>query len=246
VSRTKVILILPFDHLQPKSTAVHLVQENQNKMSPSGEFIRHCLRYDGCIVQPVSPKPKGTKIMSRRNFSGILLIASSVFAAVAADKPHCSGPNTSVEPKQIDAAFERFKRLAGDWEVAGAKSEAQKGKIQCRYHLTAGGSSLVETIFPGEDMEMVTVYHRDGDQLMLTHYCHLGNQPRMRTREVESTKEIVFDLVGGSSLDPATDTHMHAARFRFIDDDHFQTEWQLYTPSKPVETHGLDLVRKKS
>ena len=215
-------------------------------MSPSREFIRHCLRYDGCAVQPVSPKPKGTKIMSRHSFSGILLIASSVFATVAADKPHCTGPNRPAEPKQIDAAFERFKRLVGDWEVAGAKSEGQKGKTQCRYHLTAGGSALVETVFPGEDMEMVTVYHRDGDQLMLTHYCHLGNQPRMRTKEVDNAKEIVFDLVGGGNLDPAKDTHMHAARFRFIDDDHFQTEWQLYTPGKPVETHGLDLVRKKS
>jgi hypothetical protein len=237
---------LPPDHLQSRSANVRQVQENENKMSPSREFIRHCLRYDGCAVRPVSPQPKGTKIMSRRNFSGILLIASSVFATVAADKPHCSGPNTSVEPKQIDAAFERFKRLAGDWEVAGAKSEAQKGKTQCRYRLTAGGSALVETVFPGEEMEMVTVYHRDGDQLMLTHYCHLGNQPRMRTKEVNNTKEIVFDLVDGCNLDPGKDTHMHAARFRFIDDDHIASEWQLYQQGKPVEVHGLDLVRKKS
>jgi hypothetical protein len=243
--RTPVILLLPLDLPQSKSAAVQLVQEIESNMSPYRKFVRHCLRYDGCAVQPVSPKPKGTKIMSRRNFSGILLIASSVFAAVAADKPHCSGPNTSVEPKQIDAAFERFKRLAGDWEAAGAKSEAQKGKTQCRYHLTAGGSALVETVFPGEDMEMVTVYHCDGDQLMLTHYCHLGNQPRMRTKEVESTKEIVFDLVGGGNLDPGKDTHMHTARFRFIDDDHFQTEWQLYRQGKPVETYKFDLVRKK-
>ena len=147
--RAKVILILPLGRLQSRSAAVRLVPKNENKMSPSRRFVRHCLRYDGCAVQSVSPKPKGTKIMSRRNFSGILLIASSVFAAVAADKPHCSGPNTSVEPKQIDVAFERFKRLAGDWEVAGAKSEGQKGKIQCRYRLTAGGSCSGGNHFPG-------------------------------------------------------------------------------------------------
>ena len=120
--------------------------------------------------------------MSRRNISVILLIATSTFPALAADKPCCSGPKTSAEAKSPGAAFERFKRLVGEWEAADAKSESQKGKIQSRFHLTAGGSAVVETVFPGEEMEMVTVYHRDGDQLMLTHFCHLGNQPRMRSK----------------------------------------------------------------
>ena len=28
--------------------------------------------------------------------------------------------------------------------------------------------------------EMITMYHPDGDGLALTHYCMLGNQPRMK------------------------------------------------------------------
>jgi hypothetical protein len=187
-----------------------------------------------------------TTIMSRHTFSVILIAASGVVAAIAADQPHCSGPNSSVEPKPVDVAFERFKRLVGDWEIAGPKDEAQKRKIQARYRLTAGGSALVETVFPGQEMEMVTVYHRDGDQLMLTHYCHLGNQPRMRTREIDSVSDLVFELVGGGNLDPAKDTHMHSARFHFVDSDHLHTEWQLYQQGKAADVHQLDLVRKKS
>ena len=39
---------------------------------------------------------------------------------------------------------------------------------------------LVETIFPGSEHEMITVIHPDGDDLALTHYCMLGNQPQMK------------------------------------------------------------------
>ncbi len=181
--------------------------------------------------------------MPRHTCSVIMLVASSVFAA---DKPHCSGPSPSAEPKPVDAAFERFKRLVGDWEIASPNGEARPGKIHARYHLTAGGSAVVETVFPGEDLEMVTVYHRDGDQLMLTHYCHVGNQPRMRTKAVASAGELAFDLVGGSNLEPGQDTHMHRVRIRFVDEDHFHTEWQLYRQGKAADLYQFDLVRKKS
>ena len=33
---------------------------------------------------------------------------------------------------------------------------------------------------PDTPAETVTTYHLDGDALMLTHYCGLGNQPRLR------------------------------------------------------------------
>lgn len=180
--------------------------------------------------------------MQRQLLPVILLVSASAFAA---SPPNCCGPNPSVDPKPADAAFERFKRLVGDWVIANSEGVAQ-GKVQLRYRLTAGGSAVVETVFPGEQTEMVTVYHRDRDQLMLTHYCHLGNQPRMRTTAATGTGEVVFDLVDGANFDPGSDTHMHSARFRFVDADHLHTEWQLYRNGKAAELHQFDLVRKKS
>ena len=92
---------------------------------------------------------------------------------------------------------------------------------------------------------MVTVYHRDVDQLMLTHYCHVGNQPRMRTKGVDDFCELFFDFAGGTNLDPARDTHMHSLRMRFIDADHVHSEWQLYRDGKAAAKYEFDLVRKK-
>ena len=47
------------------------------------------------------------------------------------------------------------------------------------FRVTAGGSAVEETVFPGTEQEMVTLYFvRDG-RLQLTHYCMAGNQPHM-------------------------------------------------------------------
>jgi hypothetical protein len=183
--------------------------------------------------------------MYRTKISATMLVGMILFASVAADEPAHSGHKASVNSKQVDSAFERFKGLVGDWESADANDESQKGKIALRYQLTAGGSAVVETVFPGGDMEMVTVYHRSGDQLMLTHYCHLGNQPRMRTKGVDDNGELVFHFADGGDLDPAKDTHMHNARIRFVDANHLHTEWELFRDGKAAEVYKFDLVRKK-
>jgi hypothetical protein len=183
--------------------------------------------------------------MYRMKTSATMLVTTILIASVAADEPGHSGHKPSENTKQVDSAFERFKGLAGDWEIATAKDEPGNGKIAARFHLTAGGSAVVETVFPGGDMEMVTVYHRNGDQLMLTHYCHLGNQPRMRTKGVDNNGELVFHFADGGDLDPAKDTHMHDARIRFVDANHLHTEWELYRDGKAAEVYKFDLVRKK-
>ena len=65
--------------------------------------------------------------------------------------------------KPAPAAFERFKALAGEWVSAEDGEMAKRGDLVARYAVTAGGSAVVETIFPGQAHEMVTVYHADGD-----------------------------------------------------------------------------------
>jgi hypothetical protein len=183
--------------------------------------------------------------MLRFKFSLVLLVGAVLFAAVAADEPAKAAKKPSTDPKDVGAAFDRLKQLAGDWQFANPKDEGSKGKIVERYRLTAGGSAIVETHFPGDEHEMVTIYHRDGDQLLLTHYCHLGNQPQMRARAGDGKDELVFEFAGGANLNPAKDAHMHNCRIRFVDADHIQGEWELYVDGKSAGKHAFDLVRKK-
>ncbi len=144
-----------------------------------------------------------------------------------------------------DVAFERLKKLVGDWQMANPKTDAEKSAVTLRYRLTAADSVLVETEFPDTPKEMMTVFHRDGDQLLLTHYCGCGNSPHMRARQGAAPNELIFDFDGGTNLDPNKGFHMHDGLIRFVDDNHIHSEWEFYVDGKPGGKHSFDLVRKQ-
>jgi hypothetical protein len=73
--------------------------------------------------------------------------------------------------------FERMKQLVGTWE--GTSDMGKEGeKVRVEYRLTAGGSTLAETLFPGSAEEMVSVYRDRGGKLAMTHYCMLPTAGR--------------------------------------------------------------------
>ena len=79
------------------------------------------------------------------------------------------------------------------------------------FRVTAGGSVVEETIFPGSPMEMLSVYHMDKGNLLMTHYCALGNQPRMKLNAKKSMpQELVFEFDGGTNFNPRRDKHMRS------------------------------------
>jgi hypothetical protein len=142
-----------------------------------------------------------------------------------------------------NAGFEQFKRLAGEWE---GKGEGRDGAdVHIRYKVTAGGSAVVETIAPGTEHEMITVLHCDGSDLLLTHYCHLGNQPQMKASGQGDGRTIEFKFVRATNLKSEKDRHMHDATYTFVDEDTLREEWTLYNDGKPAGRHAIDLKRKK-
>ena len=122
------------------------------------------------------------------------------------------------------AAYARLKTLVGEWEA-----ETPMGKVHVSYEVIAGGTSLVERE-TGEKMpEMLTVYYLDGDQLLLTHYCMAGNQPRMQARSFNpETGEVDFRFLDATNLTNAGAGHMHNARIRVVDNNHMESEWEFF------------------
>src|SRR5947207_11511699 len=78
-----------------------------------------------------------------------------------------------MDPK-ASAALDKIKALAGTWKTSG------KPAMSVVFKPTSGGSAVIETMFPGSGEEMINLYTASGDTIMLTHYCMLGNQPRMK------------------------------------------------------------------
>jgi hypothetical protein len=141
------------------------------------------------------------------------------------------------------AAFDRFKALSGEWIAAEDAEMVKKGDLVARYAVTAAGSAVVETIFPGTEHEMVTVYHADGPDLVLTHFCMEGNQPRMRAKGARGPR-IDFAFDGGTNIDPARDRHMHSATFEFVGANEIRSEWSELAEGKPVFVARTHLLRK--
>lgn len=118
----------------------------------------------------------------------------------------------------VDAAWERLRSLAGEWEgTLGAR------KAGVTYTIVSGGSVVMEAMkMPAPEPDMVTMYHRDGSGLVATHYCSLGNQPRMRATEAPPDgKTIRFRFADITNLSKPGVPHIRHLTVTFQDADHF-------------------------
>jgi hypothetical protein len=182
---------------------------------------------------------------SRRNatLATILLSLGAAFATAAASDSVQHVPQPAVAGKPALAAFELFRGLAGEWVAAEDGEMFHKGDVVARYAVTAAGSAVVETVFPGTPHEMVTVYHADGPDLVLTHYCMEGNQPRMRAKNPKGSRfDFAFD--GGTGINPKKDRHMNSASVEFVGLDELRTVWTEIEAGQPVFVAKSRLVRK--
>jgi hypothetical protein len=142
--------------------------------------------------------------------------------------------------------LDKMKKLAGEWVAVGEDGKPTD-KVITKFKVISAGSAVQETIHPGDAMEMVSVYHLDGKDLIMTHYCAMGNQPKMKLDSTGKANEMKFAFAGGTNLDAAKDMHMHEGSITWIDDDTIQWSWVGYMDGKPVKDHhiSLKLVRKK-
>jgi hypothetical protein len=172
---------------------------------------------------------------------GLLLLALSV----AAHGDERTAVKLPAAP--ANAGLDKMKKLAGTWVAAGPDGKATD-QIVSVIKVTAGGSAVQETLFPGQPHEMLSVYTAEGPDLLLTHYCVLGNQPRMKAEAKSPSNQLCFKFAGGANLDPTKDKHMHEATLTIVDDDHIEitaVAWEGGAPAKDQCCKGMKLVRRK-
>jgi hypothetical protein len=185
-------------------------------------------------------------------------ISAIVMVGVLAAPRFTEADDTKVTTKTgIDAkaAFARIKTLAGTWKSQtsdekkaehGEKDEFHKEDKPVIYKLTGAGSALMETQFPGSAHEMVSVYHLDGEDLRMTHYCAAGNQPRVKLDRANSKPdELIFVFDGGTNLDPEKDMHIHGVKITFNKDGTVTSAWDGYAGGKKAMTTTFALTRQK-
>jgi hypothetical protein len=157
-----------------------------------------------------------------------------------------ASPSYGVEdsPSKAGQVFAKMKKLVGDWVELDAQGKPT-GKIVTSFRLTAGGSALIETIFPGTDHEMVSVYHLDKDDLVLTHYCVLNNQPRLKADLASPANTIVFNCVSVGNAKDADAQHIHKGTIVFVGEDRLDAKWDMCEKGKCSTVADVKLARKR-
>jgi len=141
-------------------------------------------------------------------------------------------------------SFDQMKSLAGAWQ--GKDSEGQNLKVTFRS--TAGGSALMSEIEGHEDM--ISMVHLDGpDRLMLTHYCSMGNQPRMLATASSDAKVVDFSFLDATNLATPSGGHMQSVVFTVLDANHHTELWTFNAgPGKQMkeffDLHRAEVAQK--
>ncbi|MFQ5652683.1 MAG: hypothetical protein ACE5IY_22345 [bacterium] len=142
------------------------------------------------------------------------------------------------------AKFNQMKLLSGSW-----RGENHEGKtVSVIYEVVSNGSALMERMKSGDEPDMITMYHLDGDQLMMTHYCSAMNQPRMRAEIDDNANVVNFALFDITNLEQESDGHMVRMVMSIKDSDHLTHEWTFLEEGKkmaaPFELERVKMSQK--
>lgn len=135
----------------------------------------------------------------------------------------------------------QVKALEGTWV---GKDENGAEIVMTTYQVTSKGSAVREVMFPGMPHEMTNLYHMDGDALVVTHYCAVGNQPRMRSVK-SAPGRIEFGPDSVTNLTPGQ-TYMGGLTLVMADKNTLLQEWTSYKDGKVDSDHAprFELKRK--
>ncbi len=135
---------------------------------------------------------------------------------------------TAFAQTEAQKAFNLIKSLPGTWEGKGSDGHP----LQVTFKVTGGGSAVLsEILVPKEDM--ISMFHLDGpNRLLLTHYCAVGNQPRMQASVSPDGKVITFNYFDATNLASPDAGHMQKMILTVLDENHHTEEWVLVDHGK--------------
>jgi len=156
-------------------------------------------------------------------------------------------PGMAVFAGEDSGVMEKLAALEGDWVLLDEDGR-ETDVVGSSFRLTAGGSAVVETMFPNspDGHEMVNMYHADGDRVLMTHYCTAGNQPRLvvETTDDEDRLELRFESI--TNLASPEAKYMSQAVYVFHGDDRLTTRWRSMVDGELTEgTTTIELKRRK-
>jgi len=129
---------------------------------------------------------------------------------------------TALAAPDAQTSFASLKSLNGTWT-----GKDMNGKpLQVSFRVTANGSALMSEINAGSE-DMISMFHLDGNRIMLTHYCAAGNQPRMVATASPDGKTVTFEFLDATGITGSQAGHMQRMVLTMPDADHHTEEWDF-------------------
>jgi predicted enzyme related to lactoylglutathione lyase len=150
-----------------------------------------------------------------------------------------------VERGAARLCFERLlAALPGTWHASSTAGWASR----TRFARKARDSVLVEDDPQGDAADaMLSCITMDGDRLLLTHYCHAGNQPRLVADLATATAtSITFRFLDGGNLASRDVGHMDEMQLVIDGPDRLRTQWQWYQDGVQRPMEAIVYEREKS
>lgn len=162
-------------------------------------------------------------------------IASTTFLIVLL----CAG--FALAESDAHKSFDLLKGMEGKW--VGKNNQGQS--LEVSFRMTAGGSALMSEIHGHGPENMITMFHMDGDRLLMTHYCGAGNQPRMKL-VASDARSASFEFFDGTNIGPGAG-HMQHVTFTQPDANHHIEEWVFLDHGKELkELFTLERAKSRS
>lgn len=172
---------------------------------------------------------------SRNLFLALTLGAALAGGAAVSQEAH---PAVRTTP-----AFDQIKSLAGQWE--GTDEEGHR--VALSYEVTSNGSVVMERLVSeahGAPMTMVTMYSLEGNHIIATHYCGVGNQPTMQTApSPEPNGHYDFQFVRLAGASKPGEGHMAELVVTLSDASHLSQIWNFDDHGKTI-SRSFTLIRK--
>jgi hypothetical protein len=129
----------------------------------------------------------------------------------------------SADETESSKALVQMKALTGNWsgtfQWTGGRTDS--GSMNATYYVTGNGSAVVENLITGSTPVMTSVYHLDGRDLRMTHFCGAQNQPRLKARRIDLDHGAIdFDFVDATNLRSPDAPHVHGLEIHLIDPNH--------------------------
>ena len=115
----------------------------------------------------------------------------------------------------------RIKSLEGRWSATTSMFGKPNEVVYTEYEVTAGGSAVLERIFPGTPHEMMSVYYDDNGKLAMTHYCIMRNRPTLKLTKSDGDT-IVMEVKKVDGLKSKGNPSMGDLTIRIKDENHME------------------------